>query len=197
MSRVAIVILAAGGSVRLGRPKQLLLYQGQSLLRRAARTALEAACGPVAVVLGAHADQMLPEIADLTVTIVHNVEWESGMGSSLRCGLESLLALSGDPLEAVIVMLCDQPHVSPELLRTLAEHNGAGGIVACEYNGTVGVPALFSAALFEELRKLPSDAGAKVLLARHRDIVTRIPFPEGAIDIDTAEDYTALQGLPR
>ena len=191
-------MLAAGASSRLPGPKQLLRFRGATLLRRAAQTAVAAGCGPVAVVLGAGAvqERMRFELVDLDVRIVENARWSEGIGSSIRAGLEALE--STGTLEAVLITTCDQPHVTPELLRRmvaafLETHPLA---VACAYAGTVGVPALLGRPLFAELATLEHDQGAKRILERHLPAVVRIPFEPGAVDIDTPEDARALSGDP-
>src|SRR5437588_10860570 len=109
MSSIGIVILAAGASTRMGTPKQLLRYAGQTLLRRAAETALASQGRPVVVVLGAGSERCRPELEGLPVRIVENPGWEQGMSASLRIGIEALLVGAEEALEAVIFMLCAQP----------------------------------------------------------------------------------------
>jgi molybdenum cofactor cytidylyltransferase len=189
---VGIVVLAAGGSRRLPGPKQLLRFRGRTLLRRAAQAAIEAGCGPVSVVLGSGAKQLRFELVDLGVRVVENPRWKEGMSTSIHAGLEALEATS--PPDATLFMTCDQPFVTSALLRELvaiyvAKHPPA---VACEYAGTVGVPALFDRSLFGDLRELEGDQGAKRVLERHLKTVARIPFEQGAVDIDTPEDVTKL-----
>jgi len=192
MSHIGLVILAAGGSMRLGTPKQLLSYQGQSLLRRAAETALASVCRPVVVVLGAQAARLREELAGLDVVTMENGDWEQGMGTSLRVGLDALLTGDAD-VEGVVVCLCDQPLLAVDVIDALVTAYQQTGqpIAASEYGGTVGVPALFSRALFPELRELKE--GAKPLLRRLRALVVSVPFPGGVLDIDTPSDYERLE----
>ncbi len=192
MIHPAIILLAAGASSRLGRPKQLLAYQGQTLLRRAAETAVTAAAGAmVVVVTGARHEELLPELAGLPVRVVRCAEWERGMGASLKTGLAELT--SAAPV-AMIVLLCDQPHVTPALLRQLADAHVATGqpIVASEYAGVPGVPVLFAAQMLPLLRQLPDLAGAAALLRQHPELVATVPFAAGAVDVDTEAQYAAL-----
>ncbi|PJJ59623.1 nucleotidyltransferase family protein [Hymenobacter chitinivorans] len=198
LPRPALLVLAAGASTRLGRPKQLLPYQGQTLLRRAAETAVAAAQGaPVVVVTGALHEELLPELAGLSVQAVRCPEWEQGMGASLHCGLSALETAS--PLLSVTILLCDQPHVTPELLRQLhATHTATGQpIVATEYDGVRGVPVLFAQAALPMLRALPPAAGAAQLLRRFPELVAAVPFAEAAVDVDTPEQYAALLAAAR
>ncbi len=189
---LGIVLLAAGESARMGEPKQLLVYQGKTLLRHAVETALALPETPVVVVLGAHAEIIRSELDGLPVQIAENPEWRSGMGASLRAGLNGLLAACPQTA-AALFLLCDQPYITPELLRRLEQawRQGAN-LAACRYETRLGVPALFDAALFPELLALEGAEGARQVLARHAAEAFAFPFPEGAIDVDRPEDYAAL-----
>ncbi len=194
---VAVILLAAGGSTRLGSPKQLLIYEGKTLLRRAAEAARAVAPGPVVIVLGAGAERHREELSGLDVVVVENPAWEKGMGSSVRGGMEALLDFErrGGSGEGVLLTLCDQPLVGAEALRKItAAAEGCAGeiIVAASYDGTVGVPVWFGRAYFEELRCLPEEEGAKRLLRRHAARVVAVALPEAAVDIDTREQYERL-----
>jgi molybdenum cofactor cytidylyltransferase len=193
-STIGLMILAAGASTRMGTPKQLLAYRGCSFIRNIAEVAIASVCQPIAVVLGANAEQIKPEISQLPVHIVENQQWADGMSSSIRVGLEALLAVNQN-LEAVAIALCDQPFVSSQTLDQIVEafHLTGKPIIASEYGGTLGVPALFSRSLFSELMALKSNEGAKKLIKKHIHEVFSVPFPEGSIDIDTPTDYEQLQ----
>ncbi len=183
MSRtIAIIILAAGASTRMGRSKQLLPVEGESLLRRSAQTALRTGCSPVVIVLGANSQAHRVELAKLDVQIVENRDWEKGMGTSIRAGIEALPA----SVDAALIMLCDQPLVTPRLL--LEFQIREAGIIASEYDGTLGVPALFARKYFPELCALPPESGAKKVIAAHRKEVDAVPFPGGKVDLDTPDD---------
>jgi molybdenum cofactor cytidylyltransferase len=190
---VGIVVLAAGGSRRLPDPKQLVRFRGVTLLRLAAHTAVEAACGPAVVVLGSGTKQLRVELAGLDVRVVENPRWEAGMSTSIRAGLDALEAIAAP--DAAIFTTCDQPFVTPALLRQLAAAFGAAHlpVAACEYAGTLGVPALFDRSLFGELRELEGDQGAKRVIERHLEAVARIRFEQGAVDVDTPEDVKRLR----
>lgn len=192
---VGLVILAAGASTRLGRPKQLLPYRGRSLLRHAAETAVGSTCRPILVVIGAHAAELAGEVSDLPVHVVENPRWPRGMGTSLRAGLEALEAV-GPEVGAVVITLCDQPLLSTAIIDSLVRaHRDSGRpIVASEYGGVLGAPALFDRILFGELLTPKDAGGAKEIIARHRADVCSVPFPGGAIDIDTPQDYEGLCG---
>jgi molybdenum cofactor cytidylyltransferase len=197
--RVGVVLLAAGGSSRLGRPKQLLVHEGKTLVRRAAEAAVAAKCGPVVVVLGAQAEAVIAELAGLPVRTVQNADWGAGMGSSLRVGLRALdqkESAGADPaVNAALVMLCDQLRVDSRHLRALVETftRTQATIVASGYEGTRGVPALFSRALFPELETLAPDQGARGVIARDPSRVVEVAFAGGSEDVDTAADLFRLK----
>ncbi len=187
--KIAAVILAAGESARLGRPKQLLAYRGRSLLRHVVECADEGGCDPVIVVLGAREQEMLREIESTPVLPVINRNWKTGIHSSIRSAIESLPRLSPDA-RAALLLTCDQPLITPEIVRRLRERfdGRAGRVVACEYAKTVGIPALFERSLFAELCALSGPGGAKPVLQAHRNELLRLPWPDGAVDVDRVED---------
>lgn len=191
---VGVVVLAAGASVRMGAPKQLLPYRGTGLLRYSVETALGASEGPVVVVLGCSAEDFRPALDGLPVQIVENAEWKAGMGGSLRVGLEALLEEHPET-GAVLILVCDQPLLSELVLKELiaAYRKGGHGIVASEYGGTLGVPALFDRVFFPDLLALHGREGAKGLIGQNREVVAAVPFPDGIIDLDTPADCERLQ----
>ncbi len=186
-----IIILAAGSSSRLGKPKQNLVYKGQTLLQRAVATAAASVCNPVIVVLGANEQVIKPTIESDNINIIHNPDWQEGMASSIGLGINALQKI--DPkADAVVLMLCDQPFVDTALLNGLVQKRSAKGIVASGYNDTIGAPVLFDTAYFDELTLLKGQEGAKKLLLKYPDDVVIVPFQLGGIDIDTVEDYEKL-----
>ena len=194
MQRIGLILLAAGASSRLGQPKQLLHYQGRTLLRRAAETAAASGCAPLVLVTGALHDELLPEVAGLPFFSVQNHDWREGMSTSIRAGLDVLeMQTEGAPLDAALVMVCDQPLLTPEVLQSIIQQFRDTGqpVVATEYAGTRGVPALFGAAVFPALRALSGPAGARELLRQHAHLPA-VPFPGGEVDVDTAAQYAAL-----
>ena len=197
MSAVGIVILAAGASKRMGMPKQLLPYRGRTLVRHAVETTLGSTCRPVVVVLGANAEEIQPEVEGLSVQIVKNPHWAEGLGSSIRAGMEALMPAK-DPPEAVVLALCDQPLVGSEDIQALVDayRSTQRPIIASEYAGTLGVPALFAQPVLPELLHLAGDAGAKQVIQRHLATVWKIPCPHAAVDLDTLEDYDAIRSNP-
>jgi molybdenum cofactor cytidylyltransferase len=177
----------------MGVPKQTLQFRGQSMLRRAAIAALYAGCRPVVVVNGAHAEQSRGELRGLNVVEVVNTLWETGMASSVRAGVESLVG--ADPeAEAAVLLLCDQPHVNAEVINGLvtAYRITSRPIVASAYGGSFGVPALFGRALFAELARLEGAAGAKEVIKRYASEAHFLPFQGGEVDVDTPDDFSRL-----
>lgn len=178
----------------MGRPKQLLTYQGKSLLEHTIDTASETDANPVIVVLGANAGLIEKEIDEKKIHIVENKEWKEGMASSVRCGIATLLQIA-PAADATIIMVCDQPFVSSSLLHELIteQKNTGQPIVTSQYKEAIGPPALFHKSVFYELMKLKGDAGArKIIEQRSNDVVT-VFFRKGDIDIDTEADYKSLQ----
>ena len=201
------MVLAAGGSSRLGSPKQLLPYRGRTLLRHAVEVALAAARppdagvrgrtgsgarDPVVVVIGAEGARTRSELSGLGVLIVDNQRWREGLSTSLRAGLAGLHS-TAEP-DAALFTTCDQPRVTPEALRRLIDTyaKSRAPVVACSYGGTLGVPALFDRSLFPELRELQGDAGAKRVIEGHRAAVVPVAFPDAEVDVDTADDVRGL-----
>jgi molybdenum cofactor cytidylyltransferase len=191
-NRIAAIILAAGGSRRLGTPKQLLCIDGESLVRRAARVALASRCRAVFVVLGAHAAAVGAELDGLPLGRVTNRAWREGMGSSIRAGIASVAR--DRSFDAALLLLADQPGVTAALIDRLANELDAGDadLVACTYAGTVGAPALFARRYFPALQALRGDRGAKSVLLAHADAVVQVPFPAAALDVDTHADSRRL-----
>ncbi|MCW5314605.1 NTP transferase domain-containing protein [Nostoc sp. KVJ3] len=197
-SSIAIIILAAGASTRMGRPKQLLFYQGQSFVHHIAEIAIASVCKPVIVVLGANAEQIYPEIKQLPIQVVHNLDWACGMSASIKSGIELLNNLP-QKIDAVVIALCDQPFVSPQIINQLVDayYSSQKPIIACEYAGILGVPALFSQRFFSELAALKEASGAKRFINNNLNEVFSIPFPLGDIDVDTPKDYEQLLSINR
>jgi molybdenum cofactor cytidylyltransferase len=177
----------------MGSPKQTLQFRGKSLLRRAALAALGAGCRPVIVVTGAHSELSRRELDGLDVREVLNTHWETGMASSIRAGVEGLVSADAD-VDAAVLLLCDQPHVTADVISSLlAAHRATGRpVVASTYGGSVGVPALFSRALFAELARLEGVAGAKEVIKRFASEAHFLPFRGGEVDVDTPDDFSRL-----
>jgi molybdenum cofactor cytidylyltransferase len=186
--KTAALIVAAGGAVRMGRPKALLPWLGESLLRRAVKAAAACPCDPIHVVVGCRGDALVAELEGLDVAITRNEGWADGIGSSISAGISDL----PNDCSGVLLMLCDQPFVTPELLSKLLEVRARRDtpIVASRYGSTLGPPAYFDASLFGKLAVLEGDRGAKSILLENSDSVATVEFAKGEIDIDTPEDYS-------
>jgi len=191
-ARVAGLLLAAGGSERMGSPKQLLQFGGASLVQRAAAALHACRCDACFVVVGAHRHEVVAELGDLLLETIPNPGWEEGIGSSIRCGVQTISA-RGD-FDAILLSLADQPLVSREQLdRLLASfRTGDADIVASRYAGTVGVPAVFGRAHFAALAALRGNRGAKALLEAAGPDLASVAFEPAATDIDTPQDFERL-----
>jgi len=192
---IAIIILAAGSSSRLGNPKQLAKYRGQTLISRAVQSAFGASLGPVIVVTSPEMSEAVrEEISDSEIELVFNAESHTGMSSSIRAGL-AYARRNFPNLAAVILALGDQPLVNSDTFaRLAAEFRGEGkSIVASAYSETLGVPALFDRSMFDELLALKGDRGAKSVILSQKDEVACVPAPEAAFDIDSAADLDSLK----
>lgn len=182
---VSAVVLAAGASTRMGRPKLLLPLDGEPLVRRAVRQICESGVDDVLVILGLEAERTRAALEGLGVRHAINAEYESGMGSSFRTAIEHV----GDSAAALFA-LADQPFVTPadyrRLLATYREH--ASGIVCVRYGDVTAPPHLFDREFFPELAQLQH--GARSVLERHRSRTIVLDFPPALLlDIDTPEDY--------
>jgi len=188
--KLAGIVLAAGSSERLGQPKQLVEWQGTTLVRRAAELALDVCNAGISVVVGASSSQVTAELEGLSVTIVYNNNWQTGMGSSLKAGIQA----SSKDADGLLLMLCDQPGIeSDDLIRLVnVWQNQPDNPAAAAYSGTVGVPAILPAAMLPALDDISGDAGAGGLLRRYSD-TSLVEMPSAAWDIDIATDLLWLR----
>jgi molybdenum cofactor cytidylyltransferase len=189
---ISIILLAAGESSRLGTPKQLLKYKGKNLMQHTID--LTRILGmDTFIVLGAYGEKIQNQVNTYDAKIVENEEWNEGLSSSIRKGLEAVLSSNPDT-EAIILVLCDQPFLSAEILRQILEryHDTGLPIVHCHYGEASGPPTLFHRSMFPFLLELKGGQGAKKVVDRFPDQVTFVDFPAGSLDIDTPEDYQQL-----
>lgn len=192
-NRTGIVILAAGNSSRLGRPKQLLKFKESTLLKNTVLEALKVPNSFVIVVTGSNSNAIEKELELPEINFSLNPEWESGMSSSIVKGLGELLRINAD-CEQCIFAVCDQPFVTSLVFENLINEyfKTEKGIAASAYSETLGTPVLFHQKYFIELLELEGKEGAKKLIKKYADDVVEVPFEKGNIDIDTEEDYKKL-----
>jgi CTP:molybdopterin cytidylyltransferase MocA/ADP-ribose pyrophosphatase YjhB (NUDIX family) len=189
---VAVIVLAAGSSMRLGRPKQLLPLSGRPLLERTLDLTRATPFAQRVLVLGAHAREIEAAVDTRDFTVIDNPDYASGQASSLRAGLRAL----DESVDAALVMLGDQPLVPAWLPATLSAAFNPSRHVAARprYAGGPGNPVLLSRALFAELEQLDGDVGARDVLKRHAHRVLDVALPDFPTprDVDTDDDYAAL-----
>jgi molybdenum cofactor cytidylyltransferase len=207
---MAGIILAGGGSLRFGQPKQLLEWRGEPFVRAVAKTVLEAGLSPVVVVTGAKAEKVEAAVRDLPVQVVRNPDWESGQASSIRVGIRALspalATLSGTPpfpKEAgldgggAIFLLVDQPQVTTTILRALVDEHAAtlAPVIAPMVIDRRANPVLFDRGAFPDLLKLEGDVGGRGIFSKYK--VTYLPWHDDALllDVDTPEHYQRLKDL--
>lgn len=192
MPNVAAVVLAAGGSTRMGSPKMLLPIGGKPLVVKAIDEARAAGLSPIVVVTGGDAEAVEP-LVPADAKIVRNATWEAGQGSSIRVAIRELEW--GAAVDAAIIILADQPAVTAEHLSEMVTlfDSGTVSLVGSEYGGTTGAPALFDCRYFRELTELPDNAGARLVLLRHGAELATVTLAGGERDIDTPADYERLK----
>jgi molybdenum cofactor cytidylyltransferase len=183
-----IVILAAGTSSRMGKPKQLLPWKNTTLIRNVVDIALQSDIGPVAVVLGSSADLIFPELATCPVHVIHNELYPLGQGTSLHAGTRFAIRSEWD---GVIFMVCDQPEIEASDLQkiyetALSDHTV---LVAARYADTVGVPAYFDSTLFKRLLQVPVNQGAKSIFKELEMDLKEVSVPNAILDLDTMAEY--------
>ncbi len=190
LQKLTAVLLAAGGSSRMGRPKQLLRIEDEALVTRMARRLIGLKPRSVMVVTGSDWQAVNDQLDGLPIQIVHNPCWEEGMASSLAAGVKNLPA----EIEGVLIMLCDQWRVGLADLQELVQawttdisHIAA----ACwhdEGRQVIGPPAIIPRALFKELTALKGDRGARLVIENHRKCATFVAMNNARFDLDKPAD---------
>jgi len=187
---VGAVVLAAGGSRRMGQPKLLIRVGEEPMVRWASRAACAAALAEVVVVTGAAAEQMREALAGLPVRAVHNPRWEEGIGTSIGVGIRAL----SQEVKAALIVLADHPDLSTGVIDQVVRCFRSSGspIVVPTWRGQRGHPVLFARAMFDDLLRLEGDRGARQLLDRPGAEVSLVEIDDASIveDIDTWEEYT-------
>ncbi len=186
----AVLLLAAGGSRRLGKAKQTLIHQSKPLINLAVEQALSLDIG-VYVVIGARKDSITPLIENYPVNILFNENWDAGIGTSISLAMSQI----DKQTDSVLFMLCDQPFVPTNHYRKIVNISASAPskIVATNYpNERKGVPAVFPKFYFDELKNLSKDQGAQSIIKLAADTVIGITCPEAELDIDTPDQVREL-----
>jgi len=184
LSKIAGLVLAAGGGRRYGGPKALVRHDdGRLLVERAVATLRAAGCGPILVVLGAEAARVRSEAQLGDASLVDNPGWKTGMGSSLRVGLG---ALAETDAEGAVVLLVDTPNIGPEAAsRVMDAFDGTGALLAATYKGRRGHPVLLGRDHWGGVTVLATaDVGARAYLVAHAEQVRGVPCEDVADDTD-------------
>lgn len=188
---IGIIILAAGASSRMGRAKQVLeVIKGKSMLRKTAELALETSLRPVVVVVGAHKKEVVPELEGLGVTIIDNSKWEEGIASSMTMGLAGLYMMNKG-LTGAVVLVCDQPFVSTELIEYMVKRFDDSGkkAVVCRYGKSWGFPVVIDSSFFAETTHLTGEDEVVKVLENNLKELDFVDFDKGAVNLNTPEDY--------
>jgi molybdenum cofactor cytidylyltransferase len=191
LAPIAGVLLAAGTSSRMGRNKLFLSLQGESVLRRAALTALAAGLDPLLVVLGHEAERAQAELAGLGCSWVFNPNFAQGINTSLRTGIAAV----PEHAAAALVMLADMPFVTRHMLEAvIGRYRGSTSpLVVSSYEGVDAPPMLYDRSLFAELRALDGDGCGKKVVKRHREESLEVAWPASALkDLDVPADVDAV-----
>jgi len=183
------LVLAAGGSTRLGRPKQLLPYGDATLLDHVLATARECNFDQLLCVIGGSAEEIRRRVDLNGTTVVENQDFGEGCSSSIAAAVAAVDQRS----EVLVLMLGDQPGVTAATVRTLIDRRGDAQLAACAYDDGRGHPLAFARSTFDELATLHGDRGVWKLLDRHAEAVVDVPVP-GPVprDVDTHDDYRAI-----
>jgi len=191
---IATLIMAAGSSSRMGTPKQLLSWKDTTLIENVMSNVLQLEPSKSIIVLGANSEQITPKIEPHPVEIIHNPDWNNGLGNSIAFGVNYIQ--NNYKVDGVLIILADQPLIDTSYLKgmIISFEAGKNQIIATQYdNEKLGVPALFDKYYFEELSAIDGDKGAKSILEKYSDQVITTQFETNVFDVDTKEDYKKLK----
>ncbi|AZJ33468.1 molybdenum cofactor cytidylyltransferase [Tenacibaculum mesophilum] len=191
MQKTAILILAAGSASRMGKIKQLLPYKNTTLLEWTIEQAQKSTIKDVFCVLGANKNVIEKQLSTKTVEVIYNPNYKNGLSTSI---VEGINLLQKHCFDNALIMLADQPHVTSEYLNSLIKvsKKNPSKIITSNYQGSVGVPAVFPKEYFNKLLNLKGDKGAKNFLLQHDDNIFKVNSSLNLLDIDTPEDYQYL-----
>lgn len=190
MVKIPVILLAAGSSSRMGQPKQLLPWGEKTLIEHQISVLMQLGT-PIIVVIGAYSEQIWPVIEHYPVTVAVNDKWESGMGSSVACGITKV-ELTEIEAKGALITLVDQPLIPADHYYSLLENFESGSqqiIASTSAEGWIGVPVLFDKCYFSELKDLHGEKGAKKLIQQYPSRIKTVLFNEIINDIDTLETY--------
>jgi molybdenum cofactor cytidylyltransferase len=189
---LAVLILAAGSSSRLGQPKQLLPFKETTLLEHTI-TCAQSVSDNVFVVLGGNQSAIQSAVDLQDIEVILTQDWYKGIGSSISSGIKSITKTIQDT-QSIMILLCDQPKITNELLVELvAIHEEKQKLIsACKYGNSFGVPAIFNKSMYNDLKELKDDAGAKIIIGKNKNKTSFLNFSDGIIDIDIPSDLKHL-----
>lgn len=188
-----VMILAAGEATRMGKAKMLLPFKKTTILAHLIEEITLVEPNIIQLVTGYYHDLIQAQISTDKVDIIQNPQYSLGMSSSIQVGLTAMIKACPD-LDFLVIVVSDQPYLNQSILLRLLtkQQQTAKGIIASSYNGIKGTPVLLSSAYFSHLYNLTGDKGARVILQQFPDDIATIEFENGALDIDTPEDYELL-----
>ncbi len=190
---LAILLLAAGESERFGGRKQLADINGKPMICCALDALSHLPASDIIVVLGAYGDEIAPVLGK-EITIITNDNWATGMGSSIACGMKTVM--NKDGYDGVLIALCDQINLTDSDYDQLIAAFDGTQIVATRHADGLGVPALFPKASFDDLRALSGPIGARKIINSHKGNLIAIDLPNAALDIDTWDDLAKVTHQP-
>lgn len=191
MKPIACLLLAAGCGSRFGGRKQLALIDGQPMVQHSLSQLKLIFGDDLYIVTGAYSDEVKPYIAG-NAHVLDNALWESGIGTSISYGVKAISERKH--YAGIMVALLDQVELKGRDYERICECFDGGSIVASQYNGISGVPAIFPESYFDELRDLNGDIGARKIIKRHAEQITNVAMPNAGLDIDTKQDLFEFQG---
>lgn len=190
---IAVLIMAAGSSSRMGEPKQLLKWKDVTLIENSINKVLQMQISKPIVVIGANSKKISPKIEPYSIEVIHNPNWARGLGNSIAFGVNHIK--NNYQMDGVLMVLADQPLIKASYLIAMLDlfQISKDQIIATQYkNGKLGVPALFDRCYFNELSTIDGDKGAKSILKKHSNSVIKMKLATNVFDVDTEEDYRKL-----